>query len=310
VRVIVIGATGHIGSYLVPKLVNQGFEVIAISRNKQTPYNENPAWLSVKSVILDRQELEKSDQFGKAIAKLNPDIVIDLICFTKASAQQLLEAVKGKIKHFLHCGTIWVHGETRAVPTLEEQTKFPLSEYGKDKAEIEQYLHDEFMYQQFPATIIHPGHIVGPGWTPLNPAGNFNEQIFIDISQGKEVILPNLGLETLHHVHADDVASLFIQAIKHRKNALGESFHAVSEQALTLKGYALYLSDWYAQPADLRYLPINEMKHYLNEQDFNATVEHVSHSTNCSNVKAKKLLEFKPKYSSIEAIQESLLEII
>lgn len=309
-RVIVIGATGHIGSYLVPKLVNQDFEVLAVSRHHQTPYNDNPAWRSVRSITLDRVKLEKQNQFGQAITDLEPDIVIDLICFTKQSAQQLVEAVKGKIKQFLHCGTIWVHGETRAVPTIEEQARYPIGEYGKDKAEVEKYLQDEYAYQQFPSTIIHPGHIVGPGWVPLNPAGNFNEQCFIDISQGNEIILPNLGLETLHHVHAEDVASLFMQAIKHRKNALGESFHAVSNQALTLKGYALSLAEWYAKPANFRYLPIHDMKHHLSEQDFNATIEHVSHSTNCSNLKAQKLLEFCPKYSSLEAIQESLSEII
>ncbi len=308
-RVIVIGATGHIGSYLVPKLVNQGFDVIAVSRNQQTPYNENPAWKSVTSIAMDREVLEKSGQFGDAIAALNPDIIIDLICFTKDSAQQLVEAVKGKIKQFLHCGTIWVHGDTRAVPTVESQIKRPLGEYGVNKAEIEAYLHDEYSYQQFPSTVIHPGHIVGPGWTPLNPAGNFSEKFFCDLSQGNEVILPNLGLETLHHVHADDVACLFMQAIAHRKNALGESFHAVSNQALTLKGYAHALADWFSKPAKISYLPIDEMKLHLSKQDFDATVEHVTHSTNCSNLKAQKLLEFKAKYTSIEAIQESLLGV-
>jgi nucleoside-diphosphate-sugar epimerase len=31
-RVVVIGATGHIGSYLVPRLVRGGHEVLAMSR--------------------------------------------------------------------------------------------------------------------------------------------------------------------------------------------------------------------------------------------------------------------------------------
>ena len=31
-KVVVVGATGHIGSYLVPKLVWAGHEVIAMSR--------------------------------------------------------------------------------------------------------------------------------------------------------------------------------------------------------------------------------------------------------------------------------------
>jgi uncharacterized protein YbjT (DUF2867 family) len=31
-RVVVVGATGHVGSYLVPRLVRGGYEVIALSR--------------------------------------------------------------------------------------------------------------------------------------------------------------------------------------------------------------------------------------------------------------------------------------
>jgi nucleoside-diphosphate-sugar epimerase len=31
-RVVVIGATGHVGTYLVPRLVRAGYEVVALSR--------------------------------------------------------------------------------------------------------------------------------------------------------------------------------------------------------------------------------------------------------------------------------------
>ncbi|PYE29848.1 NAD-dependent epimerase/dehydratase family protein, partial [Rhizobium sp. PP-WC-1G-195] len=37
-RVIVIGATGHVGTYLVPTLVEAGYEVVAISRGVAEPY--------------------------------------------------------------------------------------------------------------------------------------------------------------------------------------------------------------------------------------------------------------------------------
>ncbi|WOH36137.1 NAD-dependent epimerase/dehydratase family protein [Thalassotalea fonticola] len=309
-RVIVIGATGHIGSFLIPKLVNAGFEVFAVSRHANTPYKTNPAWRSVKSISLDREKLEQTGEFGNEIAQLNPDIVIDLICFTQESAQQLVNAIRGKVRQLLHCGSIWVHGNTRFVPSTEEQQKFPLGDYGINKAAIESYLIDEYIYQGFPATIVHPGHIVGPGWCPLNPAGNFNEQFFIDIEEGNEVLLPNLGLETLHHVHADDVAQVFMQAILHRNNALGESFHAVSNQALTLRGYTQAIADWLSKPVNIRYLPLAELKNTVSEDDYNATVEHISHNSNCSNLKARQLLNYNPRYSSIEAIQESLIEMI
>jgi uncharacterized protein YbjT (DUF2867 family) len=36
-RVVVIGATGHIGTYLVPRLVRAGHQVIAMSRGTGEP---------------------------------------------------------------------------------------------------------------------------------------------------------------------------------------------------------------------------------------------------------------------------------
>ena len=45
---------------------------------------------------------------------------------------------------------------------------------------------------------------------------------------GETLALPNFGLETVHHVHADDVAQIFMQAMANRSVAIGESFHTVS----------------------------------------------------------------------------------
>ena len=47
----------------------------------------------------------------------------------------------------------------------------PFGDYGIQKAAIEAYLLDQTRRYGFPATVVHPGHIVGPGWAPLNPQG-------------------------------------------------------------------------------------------------------------------------------------------
>ena len=120
---------------------------------------------------------------------------------------------------------MWVHGPSVEVPTTEEQPRRPFGEYGCRKAEIEAYLLREARRNGFPATVLHPGHIVGPGWAPLNPAGHFNPRVFEDLAEGREVCLPNLGMETVHHVHADDVAQAFERAMANWSAAVGESFH-------------------------------------------------------------------------------------
>lgn len=305
-RTAVIGGTGHIGTHLVPRLVAAGHEVVCVSRRQREPYQPHAAWARVRHVILDRKAEEAAGTFGEQIAALEPDIVIDLICFRIESAKHLVEALRGRVRHLLHCGTIWVHGPGVEVPTTEEQPRRPFGDYGCRKAAIEDYLLAEARRNGFPATVLHPGHIVGPGWPPLNPAGHFNPRVFGELARGAEVALPNLGLETVHHVHAGDVAQAFERAIARWSAAVGESFHVVSPAALTLRGYAESMAAWFDREARLRFLPWEEWKDTVSPEEAAATWDHIAHSPSCSIEKARRLLGYQPRYRSLEAVQESV----
>lgn len=305
-RVVIIGGTGHVGTYLVPRLVHSGHEVICISRQQRAPYQSNDAWDSVTMISLDRAELESRGEFGNAILELKPEVVIDMICFTVDSARQLVDALRGKINQFLHCGTMWVHGHSSEVPTDETQPRFPFDQYGIDKAAIEVYLLQEAKENGFPATLLHPGHIVGPGWFPVNPAGHLDPEVFKRLATGQQVILPNLGMETLHHVHADDVAQGFSQAILHRDAAIGESFHIVSPKAITLRGYAEAIAKWFGQSANLKFLPWEEFSKLVSARDAELTWDHIAHSPCGSIEKARRLINYQPNYTSLEAVQEAI----
>jgi nucleoside-diphosphate-sugar epimerase len=309
-RVVVIGATGHVGGYLVPRLVGAGHEVVAVSRGESTPYREDRAWQQVERRQLDREALEIEGRFGAEIAALDGDVVVDLICFTLDSARQLVEAVRDDIDLLVHIGTIWTHGHSVAVPTPEDVVKRPFGEYGVAKAEIEAYLLREARRRNLPATLVHPGHIVGPGWVPLNPAGHFNPKTYADISRGESLRLPNLGLETVHHVHADDVAGVVMATIEHSGASVGESFHAVSEQALSLRGYAEEMFRWFGYEPRLEFLPYAEWASTQDPEDAAATLEHISRSPSCSMAKARRLLDFRPRFSSLEGVQESVAWLI
>jgi len=305
-RVVIIGGTGHVGTYLVPRLAAAGHDVTCVSRARRQPYQPHAAWARVRHVTLDRGAEEAAGSFGERIAALEPDAVIDMICFKLDSARHLVEALRGRVRHFLHCGTIWVHGPSVEVPATEEQPRRPFGEYGLQKAAIEEYLLGEARGNRFPATLLHPGHIVGPGWPPLNPAGHFNPRVFQDLARGVEVALPNLGLETVHHVHADDVAQAFERAMANWSASVGESFHVVSAAALTLRGYAESMAAWFGREARLQFLPWDQWKQTVSPEEAAATWDHIAHSPNSSIAKARRLLGFQPRYRSLEAVQESV----
>jgi len=305
-RVVIIGGAGHVGTFLVPRLVEAGHEVINISRGQRQAYQPHAAWKSVQQIEADRTAEDSAGTFGARVVGLKPDVVIDMICFTEASARQMVAALQGQVQHFLHCGTIWIHGPTVQAPTTEEQPRRPFGSYGIQKAAIETYLLDQGRRNGFPATLLHPGHIVGPGWAPLNPAGHFNPEVFTRLSRGEPLTLPNLGQETVHHVHADDVAQAFMQAMAQRASAVGESFHVVSPAALSLRGYAEAMAAWFGCPAVLRYLPWDEWKATVSPEEASATWDHIAHSPCASIAKAERALGYHPRYSSLQAVQESV----
>jgi len=305
-RVVIIGGSGHVGTYLVPRLVEAGHTVINLSRSLREPYQPHAAWKSVEQINVNREAVDEAGVFGKRVRDLKPDVVIDMICFKLSSAQQLVKSLRGEVGHFLHCGTIWIHGPTTQAPMTETEPRRPFGEYGIQKAAIEAYLLKEAHQNNFPASLLHPGHIVGPGWNPLNPAGHFNPAVFETLARGEELALPNLGMETVHHVHADDVAQSFMRALTYRGAALGESFHVTSAAALSLRGYAEAMAAWFGQTAHLKFLPWEEWKATVSADEARATWDHIAHSPCASIAKAQRLISYQPRYSSLQAVYESV----
>jgi len=224
-KAVVIGAAGHIGTYLTPMLVKGGFETVAITRSMSKPYEDDPAWSSAERVLLDR---DNDPDFIEKLKAMQPDIIVDLVNFNVAETKKIVEAFKNSsLSHYLYCSSCWAHGMAETVPfDPDALRKEPLDDYGKDKFASEMYLKEQYRQNGFPATIIMPGQISGAGWTIINPWGNTSMRVFQDIADGKEICLPNFGQEILHHVHGYDVAQVFYQAITHRNQALGESFDA------------------------------------------------------------------------------------
>jgi nucleoside-diphosphate-sugar epimerase len=309
-RVVIIGGSGHIGSYLTPRLVEGGHTVLCVSRGQRQPYIAHDAWNQVERVTIDRASEDLAGTFGSRIRDLAPDSVIDLTAYTLESTVQLVEVLRGRIRQFLHCGTIWVHGPATEVPTTEAYPRNPISDYGVRKAAIESYLLDQARSRQFPAAILHPGHLVGTGWMPLNPAANFNPAVFAGLAAGREIALPNQGRETLHHVHADDVAQAFVSAMANWSNACGESFHVVSPAAISLADYAQAVGRWFEREPRIRFLPWEEWRASVSEKDARITWDHIARSPNCSIRKAQQLLDYQPRYTSLDAIFESLAWLV
>jgi nucleoside-diphosphate-sugar epimerase len=237
--------------------------------------------------------------FGARVASLRPDVVIDLICFTETSARQLVEASRPSRPLLLHCGTIWVHGPALRVPVTEDEPRTAYGEYGTGKAAIEALLHSETRAGGVPAVVLHPGHISGPGWPVITPAGN------LDPATWTALALPDHGLGVLHHVHADDVAQAFERALS-IPAAIGASFHVVAEQAMTQRGLAAGAAAWFGREGVLDFVGWEEFTRRVGPEQADVTRDHTTRSITASIARARDVLGYVPRYSSLDALHEAL----
>src|SRR5690349_19831024 len=253
-RVVVIGATGHVGTFLIPRLVRAGHDVVAVSRGLREPYRPDEAW-------------------------------------------------RGRADVRRHCSTIWVHGSSTAVPITEADFRGPFGDYGTWKAEIEDLLLAE---SELRCAVLRPGHITGPGWPMINAVGNLDLDVWHRLATGQPVTMPNFGLETVHHVHADDVAQAFQLALEHADVAVGNAYNIVSPRAMTLRGIATAVAGWFGRDADLRFVPFAQFRAMTSAELADASYEHIVRSHSMSIEKARTQLGYAPRYTTLQAIADGL----
>ncbi|MDQ1040547.1 nucleoside-diphosphate-sugar epimerase [Streptomyces sp. V3I8] len=309
-RIVVIGGSGHIGTFLVPRLVRAGHEVTSISRGTRAAYADAPEWQQVRQIIADREQEDDEGTFGDRLARLGPDVVVDLICFTLEAATALVGRLRGQVEHLLHCGSIWRHGPSTKLPISETTGTSPVGEYGIHKDRIARMLKEETASGGLMTTSLHPGHIVGPGWHPVGPLGNFDPAVWTTLSAGKPLRIPGIGIELMHHVHADDVAQAFERAIEHRDTAAGEDFNIVAPSALNVRGYAHLAAGWFGQTASLEPVTWEQYRRTTTPEHAEASWEHLYRSHCVTIEKARTLIGYAPRYEPEAAVLESVRWLI
>ena len=118
--------------------------------------------------------------------------------------------------------------------------------------------------------------------------------------------LPGIGMETMHHAHADDVALLFELAVESRDAAAGEDFTATAPTALSVRGYVEIASGWFGQEASIEPITWHEYRASTSEHHARESWGHLHCSQVFSIEKAKSALGYAPANEPEQAIPESV----
>jgi nucleoside-diphosphate-sugar epimerase len=87
-------------------------------------------------------------------------------------------------------------------------------------------------------------------------------------------------------------------------------FNTVSSHALTLRGYAEAMYRWFEQEPRLSFAPFDQWKLGLTESDAHSSWGHIMRSSCVSIEKSRQRLGYNPRFTSLEAIQESVKALI
>lgn len=149
------------------------------------------------------------------------------------------------------------------------------------------------------------GVLGGPGWDVINPLGNLDLRVWTWLATGQTIPIPDLGLGVLNHVHADDVAQVIERAID-TPEAVGESFHAVAAQAMTLRGLCCEVAGWFGREPQFEFVGWEEFADRVGQEHADVTRDHVGRSVAGSIEKARRILDHDPGHTTEATLHEAL----
>jgi len=113
VRILLIGGTGFIGSFLAPELQRQGAEVATLTRG----VSPIPHVDGLTRIVGDRKRLADA---VPSIRRLAPDVVVDLVLSSGSQAQDLMTALRGIASRVVALSSIDVYRACGVLHGLEE----------------------------------------------------------------------------------------------------------------------------------------------------------------------------------------------
>jgi len=297
-KVCIIGGTGHIGSFLVPELAKEGHELTVVTRCVR-PEPKSAAWRKVALVKSDYARGDKA--FFASAASVGAELVIDIL---GRDLPGLYEAVKSRARHVIVCGSLWMLGPPKVVPTPPEtQSPCPFDGYALRWKELlatkRNAKRDGIAF-----TAVLPPNISGPGKVPLEGRGGRDVQVHLSHSRGEPVFLPENCNTLIAPSDASDVARVFTLAVRNRDAAADEIFNAGPPYALTAPRFIEAYAEIYRTRIPIEY--VSAEKFYgevLPDEGANYHFrEHMA--PDISKTRAK--LGYEPEFTSEESMSRAV----
>jgi nucleoside-diphosphate-sugar epimerase len=302
-RILVTGATGFLGSHLTRRLLQGAPPVRILARDTAAarPLVEGGAELVI-GAMSDRAALQRALDGVTMVYHLAGKLLIpgvpaaEYYTIHVEGTRLLLDccAETTTITRFIHCSTTGVLGVTGSHPADETAPYQPTNVYEASKMEGEKLVRER-MAQGFPAVIVRPGLVYGPG--DLHLLGFFRA-----IERGRFRPIGHSPI-WVHPIFIDDMTEALVRCGRDA-SAIGECFHIAGRESVTLATLAATIADSLGVALPRGHIPLAAAAAVAMAGDLlpasirpsapltRSRLDFLTHSRRYAVAKAQRLLDF------------------
>lgn len=273
-KILVVGSTGVLGRYTIPKLIEHGYQVNALIRNENQKhlFQEHGVETALGD-ILDKESLETAIQscevvihIATAIPKLGSQDWSLNDRIRREGTKNLLEvSVKNGIKKYIQQSITFLYGENEQ-NIVDESAPLKPASFIQSAFDMEELVRASGLNW----CILRGGSFYG--------GGTNREEIWRESAKQGKLMIPKDGNDLISLIHVADMAQAVVCAIE---NAAPHSiYNIVDDEPVRYKTLFNHIANQLNVPAP-------QMGGVQN-----------LFSLGCDNSKAKKELKWNPFYSN------------
>lgn len=301
-RILVTGGAGFIGSHLVDRLMDEGYEVVVLDNFFSGRIENLKRYLNNGKCYPNKGDIRSSDDVKGVIRNVDAVFHLAAIVSVPLSIENpllvndvnvrgtlnLLEAsLKADVKRFIYTSSCAVYGEVDCLPIDERCSTDPISPYAVSKLAAECYCKVFFENYGLDTLCLRYFNVYGSRQVGDSYSGVITQ--FIDrLKQRKPPIIYRDEEQTRDFVYINDVVEADMLALKCR-HCSGEVINVGTGKPTTINELANQLIEFFGQA---RVKPV-----------YKAAREGDIRNSHADIGKAERILGYKPKITIKEGIR-------
>jgi len=299
-KILLFGGSGWLGHNIALNLATKGLDLTIVTRGKKKTFLDEIA--DLKTITADKED----EGSMKAIFETSYTHVIDTVPTEKSI--DLIFKYATHLQHYLHCSSTGGYAPLPFIPCNEtaHYKGFAPGTGWDQKRIVDNQVMRLCCENGFPATVIRPCYITGPGMLPMDNLGGRRNDFIADIIAERPLDLPNDGRALLHPIHVRDLANSFYLSMAHPAS-IGQIYNICLSHAFSLNDYLALTASVFNKKPVINYMTVDAMlEKYgdkINEIGLRFLAEHMCFSID----KAVRDLEYKPSCTPEDAVIETAL---